>query len=76
MELNSAAVFLTASILYTMGCLVILIAIVVGNNIIHKFWKSFGWKFFPTWISDESHFVSRQELSRIAPILDKEEPKK
>lgn len=72
MELNSAAVFLTSSILYTIGCLVILVAIVVGNNIIHRFWKSFGWKFFPTWISDESHFASQQELNRIAPVLDKE----
>jgi len=45
--MDQAAVFLAGSILTAMGFLVILIAIVIANNIIHTYWKSFGWKWMP-----------------------------
>jgi phosphomannomutase len=46
MDIDQAAVFLAGSILTALGFIVIVIAAVVINNIIHKYWKSFGWKFF------------------------------
>jgi hypothetical protein len=46
MDMDQAAVFLAGSILTALGFIVIVGAAVVINNIIHKYWKSFGWKFF------------------------------
>lgn len=69
--MSSAAVFLAGSILYSLAGLVILIAIVVCNNIIHKHWKSFGWSLIPNWMNEPSpHFASQDELKKIAPILE------
>lgn len=75
MEMTSAAVFLAGSVLYALAGIIILVAIVVANNILHKYWKSFGWQFFPGWISTDSRFVSQDELNRIAPTLEKKDAK-
>ena len=53
MDIDTAAIFLAGSILTALGFIVIVIAIVVINNIIHKYWKSFGWKFFPLYLEKE-----------------------
>ena len=53
MDIDQAAVFLASSILTTLGFIVIVIAAVVINNIIHKYWKSFGWNFFPAYLEKE-----------------------
>ena len=53
MDIDTAAIFLAGSILTALGFIVIVIAIVVINNIIHKYWKSFGWKFFPAYLEKE-----------------------
>lgn len=73
MDMDNAAAFLAGTILYSIGCIIILIAVVVSNNIIHKFWKSFGWQFM-AWMHQQepARFVSQEELDRIAPVLDKE----
>lgn len=72
MDMDTAAVFLAGSILYALGFLVILVAVVIANNIIKKHWQSFGWKFFPTWINEHNaRFASQEELNRIAPTLEK-----
>ena len=54
MDIDQAATFLAGSILTALGFIVIVIAAVVVNNIIHKYWKSFGWKFFPAYVYEES----------------------
>jgi hypothetical protein len=64
MDMDSAAVFLAGSILYAVGLIVILVATVVANNIIHKYWKSFGWKFFPAWTENQVRFVEPQEIDK------------
>jgi hypothetical protein len=43
MDMDQAAVFLAGSILTAMGMIVFVIAMVVINNIIHKYWKPLGW---------------------------------
>jgi hypothetical protein len=53
MDMDQAAVFLAGSILTGMGFIVCVVSAVVINNIIHKYWKSFGWKFFPVYIDKE-----------------------
>ena len=53
MDIDQAAVFLAGSILTALGFVIIVIAAVVVNNIIHKYWKSFGWKFFPVYLEKD-----------------------
>ena len=65
MDIDQAAVFLAGTILTALGFIVIVIAAVVINNIIHKYWKSFGWDFFPM-------YVSRGEVTHEDPKLEKE----
>lgn len=73
MDMDNAAVFLAGSILYAMGLIIILCAIIAANNLIHKFWKSFGWTFTPHWFSEQPRFLTPEEAARVAPTLD--EPK-
>ena len=72
--MDNAAVFLAGSVLYALGIIVIVIGTVVVNNIIHKYWKSFGWTFM-TWMHQEpSRFMTQEEAAKIAPTMDS--PKK
>lgn len=67
--MDSAAVFLAGTILYALGILIILVAVVVANNIIHKHWKSFGWKWTPNWMTEPPRFMTDEE-AKVAPTLD------
>jgi hypothetical protein len=72
MDMDSAAVFLAGTILYAAGILIILISIVTANNIIHKFWKSFGWRWTPNWFHEPPpQFMSQEEADKIAPTFEK-----
>ena len=70
--MDNAAVFLAGSILYALGLLIILAATIVANNIIHKYWKSFGWQFMSWAHSEPTRFASQEELDRVAPTLKDE----
>ena len=70
MDMDQAAVFLAGSLLTVLGFLVILVGVVIANNIIHKYWKSFGWSFMPNWTHEPQRFASPEELEKIAPHLD------
>jgi hypothetical protein len=77
MDMDQAAVFLAGTILTALGFLVILMAIVIANNIIHCWWKPLGWTF--GWIAAPTRFPTPEELeqsSKIEPVIDKKnEPK-
>lgn len=70
MDMDNAAVFLAGSILYAIGLLIILVGIVIANNILHKFWKGFGWSFIPSWMNEAPRFATPEEADKIAPHLD------
>lgn len=71
MDMDTAAVFLAGSILYAIGLIVILAATIIANNLIHKYWKSFGWTFTPHWFNEpQPRFVTPEEEAKIAPTLD------
>lgn len=72
--MDVAAVFLAGSILTVMGFLVILAGIIIANNMIYKYWKSFGWKVFPSMNPEPVRFMTPEEAEKIAPHLD-ETPK-
>ncbi len=67
MDMDSAAVFLAGSILYALGLLIILGGIIIANNLIHKFWKTFGWKILPSWFHEQDHtrFATEEELKHL-----------
>ena len=66
MDIDQATVFLAGSILTGLGFVVVVITAVVINNIIHKYWKSFGWNFLPDYMQKEQKEVVYEE-----PKLDK-----
>lgn len=71
MDMDNAAVFLAGTILYAVGSIIILAATIVANNLIHKFWKSFGWTFMPNyWVTESPRFATQEEAEKIAPHLD------
>lgn len=72
MDMDQAAVFLAGSILTMMGFVVIVIGIIVINNIIHKYWKPVRIFTPDSWnINPPQRFISEDELTRVAPHLDK-----
>ena len=70
--MDSAAVFLAGTILYALGFIIILCGVIIANNLIHKFWKSFGWTFIPYWDmqSSSARFATQEEAEKIAPQFD------
>lgn len=69
--MDQAAVFLAGSVLTALGFLVILGAILIANNLISKYWKSWGWSFYPSWMHEQQpRFMTNDEQEKIAPYLD------
>jgi len=64
MTIDQASTFLVGSILFSIGLTVLVVTAVVINNVIHAFWKSFGWKFFPA-------FIEKEEIKLEEPTMDK-----
>lgn len=76
MDMDQAAVWLAGSILTVLGFLVILGGVLIANNLIHKYWKSWGWQFYPTWVNDhQPQFMTHDEASKIPPTLKEEDGK-
>ena len=69
MDMDQAVVFLAGSILTVIGFLIILGGIVVANNIIHKYWKPFGWSLMPAWSQEPHRFATPEEAEKIAPTM-------
>ena len=64
MDMDQSAVFLAASILIMVALIVIVAGAVVINNIIHKYWKSFGWKLFPVYWDQPQRFAEQHEVDK------------
>lgn len=68
MDMDQSAVFLAGTLLTALGFLVILAAIVIANNIIHRWWKPMGWTF--GWITTSTRFATPEELERTPPKIE------
>jgi hypothetical protein len=71
MDMDQAAVFFAGSILTALGFLVWIIVILLVNNLVAKYWKSWGWswmKLFPD--HPPARFLSPEEVEKIPPTLD------
>lgn len=64
MDIDVAAVFLASTILMSLGFITIVIAAVVVNNIIHKYWKSFGWQLFPVYIDKKEVVYEEPKMEK------------
>jgi len=53
MTIDQASTFLVCSILICIAVTVLVVTAVLINNIIHAFWKSFGWKLFPMYVDKD-----------------------
>ena len=62
--MDQASVFLAGSILTGLGFIVIVATAVVINNIIHKYWKSFGWNLLPMYMQKEEQVVEEPKIER------------
>lgn len=70
--MDQAAVFLAGSVLFSVGATVLVAAVVLVNNIIHKYWKSVTlvkW----TDYNQSARFATADEMAKIAPILEPNE---
>ena len=70
MDMDQAAVFLAGAILTVLGFLVVLGGILVANNLVAKYWKSWGWSWMPQWAHEPTRFMTHEEKEKIAPHLD------
>ena len=70
MDMDVAAVFLAGSILTVMGFLVILAGVIIANNMIHRYWKSFGWKIFPASHYEPARFLTEDEVKQQAAAAE------
>ena len=75
MDMDQAAVFLAGSILTSLGFLVVITAIVVVNNILHKYWKPVRIFTADSWHINPPHrFAVSEEIAqqeKIPPVLEK-----
>ena len=66
MDLDQASMFLSGSILVMSGFIVIVTGVILINNLVARYWKSWGWQFCH-WaqLRPESDFVTHQELPHL-----------
>ena len=65
MNMDQAAIFLAGSILTMLSVIVIVAGVVLINNIIHRYWKSFGWKIFPVYLDQPApRFAEPHEVDK------------
>lgn len=63
MDMDQAAVWLAGSILTVLGFLVILGGILVANNLVAKYWKSWGWTFLSWHHPEPIRFMTEEEAN-------------
>jgi hypothetical protein len=78
MTMDQSAVFLAGSILTALGFVVVILAIVVVNNVLHKYWKPVRIFTSDSWapFSVHSRYATEEELARITPHLAEENVQK
>jgi hypothetical protein len=68
MDMDQAAVFLAGSILTALGFIVVVAAVVAGNNIIAKYWKPVRIFTADSWhINPPARYATEEELAKIEP---------
>jgi hypothetical protein len=78
MDMDQAAVFLAGSILTALGFMVVIGAVVVINNLLHKYWKPVSLFTPDSWkaMNPPSRFANQEDLQRVSPSFESEPVKK
>ena len=65
MDMDQAAVFFAGSILTALGFLVWMGVILLVNNLVHKYWKSWGWKWTAMYPDHPpARFMNEEDLKK------------
>jgi hypothetical protein len=70
MTIEQAALFLACSILTVLGFLIILIGILIGNNLVAQYWKSWGWKLMPAWYEEPPRFINQDNTQSVDKTIE------
>ena len=73
MTMDQSAVFLAGSILTALGFVVVILAIVIVNNVLHKYWKPIRIFTSDSWAPFNARYATEEELTKIAPHLDEKQ---
>ena len=74
MDMDQAAVFLAGSILTALGFLVVIAAIIVVNNLLHKYWKPVRIFSSDSWnLNPPVRYATAEEIAEVngAKAVDK-----
>ena len=63
MDMDEAAVFLAGSILTALGFLIWIGCVLLVNNLVHKYWKSWGWTFMQWAHHEPTRFMTQEEVN-------------
>ncbi len=72
MDMDQAAVFFAGSVLTALGFLIWVGFVLLVNNLVHKYWKSWGWtwtKMYPE--QQPIRFMTDEEAAKVEPVLKK-----
>jgi len=70
MTMDQAATWLAGSILTALGFIIVVGAVIVINNMLHRYWKPvqfFKWAEHPA-----ARFITDEEAAKIAPVMDQQ----
>ena len=71
MDMDQAAVFFAGSILSALGFLVWFLVILLINNLVHKYWKSWGWKWMNIHMPPSRFMTDEEYKKSIEPSFEK-----
>jgi len=77
MNMDQAAVWLAGSILISLGFVVLVVAAIVVNQILHKYWKPVRIFTPESWnINPPIRYATPEELEKISATLDEKDIKR
>jgi glutathionylspermidine synthase len=71
MDMDQAAVFFAASVLTALGFLIWVGFVLLVNNLVHKYWKSWGWSWMNVTNQQTVRFMSDEEAKLVEPTFGK-----
>lgn len=77
MSMESAAIFMSASILITIGVIVIVMGVIIINNLFEKYWKPvkmFRYEYKPVYFRQDEPVAELDKT--VEPKLEETDPKK
>jgi hypothetical protein len=77
MSMESAAIFMSASILITIGVIVIMIGAIIINNLFEKYWKPvkmFKYEYRPVYFRQDEQVAELDKT--VEPKMEEPTPKK